>query len=212
MEQRKLFAGVQRDKREPVVFDRSKFFLYFVLTSISVMFFMLTVSHLYARLVDGNAPVFLPQIFHANTVLILVSSVSFHFALQALKKDDDKQYLQALAVTFILGVLFLAFQVLGWVELSKNGVAFQTTDEGGNTGTYLYFISGFHALHVLGGLVFLGFYLYKAIRRSYDPVQQLIHSTDPQRARPLSLMGTYWHFVDGLWLYLYLFFLASSLI
>lgn len=210
MQQRKLFAGVQRNQVEPPVMDIRKIFLLAMLGGISVMFLGLTASLLYARLIDGNPPIHLPLIFHANTALILVSSVSFHFANQALKKEDDQQYLQALAVTFVLGVLFLGFQVLGWRELSASGISF--VGGRGNTGTYLYFISGFHALHVLGGLFFMGYYLVKAIRRSYDPVKQLIHSTDPNRTRPLGLMAIYWHFVDGLWLYLYLFFLVSSII
>lgn len=83
-----------------------------------------------------------------------------------------------LAATLALGVSFVAGQLLGWRELVAQGIYLPTNPHS----AFLYVFSAVHGVHVLGGLAAL---LVTAVR-----------------ARPPRLAATYWHFLDGAWLYL----------
>jgi cytochrome c oxidase subunit 3 len=84
-------------------------------------------------------------------------------------------------------------QYLGFAQLWNSGV----TLRGSGAAPFMYVIFGLHGLHVIGGIVALIMMVLKAFstsRRSYDPV-------------PVEVVGTYWHFVDILWIYLFVFFM-----
>lgn len=200
----------QRLREQKSAYPRIKpevLFLYMGLASVAVLFFALTLTYVYARIVSPSPALQLPLVFHANTVLILVSSFTFRYAMEAAKQDNDTQYIQGLGVTFLLGSLFLLFQYFGWRELLNEGVRLHK-DQGG---AYVFLISGVHAVHVLGGLVALGVALFRAYKRQKDPVQHLLYEARPDKIMRIKLVSRYWHFVDGLWLYLYVFFLVNML-
>jgi cytochrome c oxidase subunit 3 len=98
-----------------------------------------------------------------------------------------------LAATLILGLVFILLQWLGFRHLWATG----TTLRGSGAGQFLYIIAGLHALHVFGGVIAL-FVMWLRARntriRSYNMV-------------PVDVVSTYWHFVDLLWIYLFIFFL-----
>ena len=82
--------------------------------------------------------------------------------------------------------------------------------EHGNGGGYLVLLSSMHILHIIGGLIPLGMSVFKAWRRQRNPVLQVLYDADPESVFRFRLLTIYWHFIDGLWLYLYLFILANN--
>jgi cytochrome c oxidase subunit 3 len=147
----------------------------------------------------------LPQIFHANTIIILASSYTVMQMRQANLRDDHKAYKQALLATAVLGLAFTAFQVVGWTELLSHGVSFRHNI----SGSYLYLISALHLAHLLAGVGFLAWYLYRAYVIEADAYASLMFETDPVAKLKVEMLGVYWHFVDGLWLFLYLAFMIT---
>lgn len=177
------------------------------ITAMGILFLAFSVSFIYARIANSAFEFYLPNIFHANTAIILASSLAMLYAQSAQKQEQERAYLHALGASFLLGVLFLVFQTVGWVEMHGQG---KTLD--GNQGhSFLYLISGLHGVHVLGGLGVMAVSLFKSYRRLTDPVAELLFSVDPNRTNRLRLLATYWHFVDVLWVYLYVFFVVNAL-
>lgn len=180
-----------------------KFLLYTLLGALGILFIALSFSLLYAKATGELGSLHLPAIFHANTVIILMSSAAMYHALRSLKQDDVIQYRWGLGTTFGLGIAFIGFQFLGWREMFQAGYSFANSP----AGSYLYLISGVHALHIVAGLIALGIFFGKALTQQKDPVQELLFLSDPAQPTKVGLLSTYWHFVDILWIYLYVFFL-----
>ena len=147
----------------------------------------------------------LPPIFHANTIIILASSYTVLQLRQANLRDDHIAFRQALITTAGLGLAFTAFQIVGWQELFHQGISFRHQI----SGTYLYLISGLHLAHLLVGVGFLLYYVYRTYMIEQDAYQSLIFDTDPVARLRVEMLCIYWHFVDGLWLFLYLSFMAA---
>jgi len=104
------------------------------------------------------------------------------------------KYRNLLTLTMVLGIGFVVLQWLGFRSIWSLGITFR----GSGGGQFLYIIAGLHALHVLGGIVALIIMFIKAYAskiRRYNSV-------------PVELMSTYWHFVDLLWVYLFIFFIG----
>ena len=80
-----------------------------------------------------------------------------------------------------------------------------------NMASYLYLISGLHFLHVIAGLPFLILFYVVARKRMKEPVSVLVYFSDPEKRLKLRLLTRYWHYLDGLWIYLVLFFLINRL-
>ncbi|HLW21294.1 MAG TPA: cytochrome c oxidase subunit 3 [Cyclobacteriaceae bacterium] len=101
----------------------------------------------------------------------------------------------ALAITTGLGIIFLVGQWYSWVALVEMDVYFV----GNPAGSFLYVLTGLHALHLISGVIFLIIVLISSFKYK-------IHS---KRLTTLDICGTYWHFLGGLWLYLFMFLLFN---
>ena len=181
--------------------------LVLVLMGITALFLALTGALVYTRVQSALPPLQLPVIFLFNTLILLGSSASITWARRAYKADHTRQYQQALATTIGLSILFMGMQFWGWQQLLAQNIQF-TSD---NSASYLYLISGLHFAHVLAGIPFLGLFLHTARKRMKDPVSVLVYFSDPEKRLKLSLLTLYWHFLDGLWVYLVLFFFVNQL-
>lgn len=184
--------GGNSDNRERI--HPHKFALWVAIASIIMMFAGLTSAYLVKSGQPGWTEVKTPSIFWISTAVLLTSSVSIQSALRAIKQRAMKNYRLLLLLTLVLGLVFVVLQWAGFQWLWKNGVHF----EGSGEGQFLYIIFGLHALHVLGGIVALSVML----------IRQYFGKFRSYNTTAASVMSTYWHFVDLLWIYLLVFFIV----
>jgi cytochrome c oxidase subunit III len=170
-----------------------KFTLWVGIGSIIMMFAGLTSAYIVKREQPGWTSFVTPVAFYYSTAVMLISSFTIFLAGKSFRERTMIRYQKMVAATMILGLIFILLQWLGFRHLWKTG----TTLHGSGAGQFLYIIAGLHALHVVGGIIAL-LTLYIRSRnariRSYNPV-------------PVDVVSTYWHFVDLLWIYLFIFFL-----
>jgi len=128
-----------------------------------------------------------------STVVILLSSVTIQLSVKAFRERQMRRYKNLVTATALLGILFVTLQWIGFSNIWNSGVTFH----GSGAGQFLYVIAGLHALHVIAGVIALIVMFAKAFSkkiRNYDSI-------------PIEIVNTYWHFVDILWIYLFVFFL-----
>jgi len=162
--------------------------------SIVMMFAGLTSAYLVRR-VQANWLVFqLPPVFWFSTLAILLSSLTIHLALKSFRAREMRQYRLLVTVTAVLGLLFAVLQYSGFNYLYSHGV--QVFGQGSNpSASFLGIIIGLHALHVLGGVIAL----LVIFVRAYSLRLKTYNVTT------IEIVSTYWHFVDILWIYLFIF-------
>ncbi|MFD0837181.1 heme-copper oxidase subunit III [Mariniflexile aquimaris] len=136
----------------------------------------------------------LPQAFIVSTIVIVLSSISFILAKNALKKDQRKATMLWLFVTLILGVVFIFNQLSGFQQIIDLGYNF-TGPTSNVTMSYIYLIAVVHILHVVVGLICLLVVIYNHFKQNYTATKML----------GFELAATFWHFIDILWVYLFLF-------
>ena len=178
----------QRKKIHP-----HKFTMWIAIGSIIMMFAGLTSAYIVKRDQPGWTRFEMPRIFWYSTTIILLSSLTMQMALRSFRERRMKHYQQLITITTVLGIVFVILQWLGFSELWNGGITF----EGSGAGQFLYVIAGLHALHVIAGVIALIIMFVRAYSlrvRNYNSV-------------PVEIMSTYWHFVDILWIYLFVFFL-----
>lgn len=193
---------------ESFAFHPYNVLLVLVLFSLTVLFLALSAAFIYTRLQSDLPAIKLPDIFLFNTLILLASSGTMLWAKRCFKEDDTPRYKLALAITMGLSFLFLALQVVGWQQLFAQKIFINSDNAAG----YLYVISGLHFAHVIGGIPFLGYFLWQAHRKMKEPVSVLVYFSDPEKRLKLRLLTLYWHFLDGLWVYLVLFFFINHLL
>ncbi|GAB2942546.1 cytochrome c oxidase subunit 3 [Hymenobacter coalescens] len=179
--------------------------LYLTLAGVTMMFGALVALYLYTRTQDGalGSPHPFPRWFSLSTVVLMLSSYVLAQAPRLYRTDDIASLARCLGATLLLGCVFAGLQVLGWRELSQQGV-FWTQEP---SGTYVYLISVLHVLHLLGGMIFLGVLLGHAVRASRNGIRMLVFIRNPYWHLRLRLLGIFWHFVDALWIILFMVFL-----
>ncbi len=171
--------------------------LYFGLVSLTMSFAGLTSAYIISSKREDWVSFDLPKIFYLATFLIVISSVSFYFAKKAMQQGNKKTTTFLLIVTFLLGGSFVYFQYQGYVELTSLGLFF--TGPKSNVASSLFDIVAFaHAVHVIIGLLVILVLLFKNFNKKYTSTNML----------GIKLGEIFWHFLGGLWLFLFLFFLA----
>ncbi len=171
-----------------------KFSLWLIIISIIMMFAAFTSAYIVRR-AEGNWLEFdLPNILLINTIVIVLSSVAMQMAHNAAKNNNLKLLKMMLLLTLGLGIAFLVGQWKGWSDLVQSNVYFGGS--GSNpAGSFLYVLTGVHAFHLVTGLIFLFITFMSSLKYK-------VHSKNMLR---IQLCTTYWHFLGGLWLYLYIF-------
>lgn len=195
---------IQRNKIHP-----HKFAMWVAMGSIAMMFAGLTSAYI-VRQAQGNWRLFeMPTVFTISTIVILVSSVTMHLGLKAFKKREMIKYRTLISTTLVLGVLFGVLQTVGFWQLYTqpqltvlNGKeAMEIVKVSGNPSeSFLFIITGLHLAHILGGIIALLIVFFMAYRKRVKVYN----------ATGLEIVAGYWHFVDALWLYLFIFFLANQ--
>jgi cytochrome c oxidase subunit 3 len=171
-----------------------KFILWIAMGSIVMMFAGLTSAYIVRRSQENWLGFSMPGIFWYSTLVILTSSVTIHLSLKSFRERAMIRYRILITVTALLGLLFSALQFSGFSYLNDHGVSL--FGEGSNpSASFLGVIAGLHVLHVLGGVIALlviTLRSYSLRKKTYSPVS-------------LEMVCAYWHFVDILWLYLFIF-------
>lgn len=163
--------------------------VWLALVSITMLFVAFTSSLIVRRGVSTDwQPTELPSLFWLNTAILLASSFTLDHARRALRDGHEGAFRLWWRITTVLGVAFLAGQAAAWMQLADRGVYLSTNP----SSSFLYLMSGAHGLHLLGGVVALLYVLVRSLR----PV--------PVSRIPVEVLAVYWHFMDGLWIYLLL--------
>jgi cytochrome c oxidase subunit 3 len=173
-----------------------KMMLWFGIISLTMSFAGLTSAVLVSsKRADWLTNITIPSAFSTSTLLIVLSSVTILLSKVFLKKSKLKQSLIMLIATLILGVGFLVSQFNGFGQIIDQGY-YLTGPSSNVTMSYLYVIAFWHILHVIVGLIVLLVVIYNHFKQKYNTNKMI----------GLELSATYWHFVDILWLLLFLFF------
>ncbi len=172
--------------------------LILLIFSIIMMFAAFTSGYIVRR-DEGNWREFdLPISLLFNTIAIALSSAAMQWALYSAKHDEIKKVQIGLFLTLVLGTVFLFGQVHSWGDLVAGRTFFGGADAN-PSGSFVYVLMGVHAFHLVTGLIFVAVVLKRSL--NYQ-----VHS------RAMLSIGNatlYWHFLGGLWLYLYLFLLLN---
>ena len=156
-----------------------------------LMFFMaLTSSYIVRKGLGGDwQPVRLPGILWLNTLVLLASSASIEVARRKHSEGETEAFRNWWALTTGLGIVFLVGQLVAWRQLATGGVFLATNP----ASSFFYLLTAAHGLHLLGGIVALFYVPFRAWHRS-----RITQSTAAE------LTSIYWHFMDGLWVFLFL--------
>jgi cytochrome c oxidase subunit 3 len=188
-----------------------KFMMWLAMGSMAMAFAGLTSGYL-VRMAQGNWRFFtLPHMFWYSTVAIIVSSFTMMLAVKAFKSREMAKFKLLISLTLGLGLLFGLCQYLGFYQLYHevqqvriNGEVLKQSEtvrlNGNPSGSFLFVIAGLHLLHLAGGIIALFIVFFRAFRtrvKTYNTTG-------------LEIAASYWHFVDILWVYLFVFFLANQ--
>lgn len=184
---------IVEEPRKTLAMNPKKFAMWLFIGSVVMLFASLTSAYI-VRQAEGNWLYFeLPSILTVSTIVILLSSVTMQVAYWAAKKDKLEMVKILVTVTSVLGLTFLILQFEGWKALVANQVYLV----GNPSGSFLYVITGLHGLHLISAIVFLLIVLVSTYRYR-------VHS---KNLTQIEMCTTYWHFLGGLWLYLFVFLL-----
>ncbi len=168
-----------------------KFIIWLFIISITMLFAAFTSAYLVRR-AEGNWVEFeIPSIFYVSTAVLLLSSITMHLSVKAARKDDIVRLRRLITLTVVGGIAFLVLQVLGWQELQKAGIYVK----GNPAESFYYILTGTHLFHIITGLGVLLYAFYSTFRGK-------IHAGNTTQ---IEVCATYWHFLDILWVYLFLF-------
>ncbi len=181
----------------PSRYQALKFGLWIGMASITMMFAALTSAYLVRRPAGNWYEFKLPIQFFVSTLIIIASSITMEWAYKNLKNQNQKNYNYGIVLTFGLGILFLVSQILSWKALVASGITIDLSV----SGSFLYALSGIHAVHVIGGIAAIMVCVANAFLNSF--------TVSSMRLLKVDLVRQYWHFVDILWIYLLLFLILQ---
>ena len=172
-----------------------KLLLVFAMISMTMMFAGLTS----ALVVSKSRPDWmknfqLPSSFFVSLVVIILCSITMHFAKSAIKNNNRSLTTKLLWATLALGSAFVYFQFQGFTQLFENHL-YPVGGSGSITISFLYVLVYVHLAHLAGGIISLLIIIYNHFKQKYNSSQFL----------GIELGAMYWHFLDFLWIYLFLF-------
>lgn len=165
------------------------------LASIAMLFTALTSAYIVrAASAQDWRPLAMPRILWLSTTLIVLSSGALEAARKNLKQMLAGGYIRWLSITAILGGGFLASQLFAWRQLARQGIYLANNPHS----SFFYLLTATHGLHLLGGLLAVVYLLFRT-RQPHD-----VEAVDAKRLAAADAIAIYWHFMDGLWIYLFI--------
>lgn len=169
--------------------------LWISMVSMTMMFIGLTSAYIVSSSREDWVSFELPQALYISTVLIILSSITFVIAKKSIKKDNRQNTTIFLFLSLILGLGFAFYQIEGFYQLRNAGLYLSGKDSVVSA-ALLMVISFAHFIHVIAGFIVLSVVIYNHFKKRYNSTETL----------GLELGGIFWHFVDILWVLLFLFF------
>jgi len=170
------------------------------LAAILMTFAVLTTAYVARTGASENwQPIQMPPLLWLSTVLILVSSVTFEAARRSLQGKENNSYRRWLGLTLLFGLGFLISQVIVFRQLVAQGIYLSTNPHS----AFFFILTGTHGVHLLGGVIALIYLLMKAERRAVQLAELNERETQLKQRTLSSVIGLYWHFIDGLWVFLF---------
>ncbi len=166
--------------------------IYLFLASEAMLFGSFFAAYFFAR-VSANPETWPPEPYHlpvflagVNTIILVTSSFTVHWALHSIKTNHRTGLIAGLGLTMALGLTFLLIQITEYLRIgfSPRDLAFGST---------FYGLTGLHGLHVFVGLCLLAMAFWRSVRGHYSPEKHL----------GVEIPGIYWHFVDVMWIVVY---------
>lgn len=173
-----------------------KFLLWIAIGSITMMFAGFTSAYIVKSNMAGWQPIKMPKLFYWSTFVILLSSATIHLSQHVFRQRKMNHYRRLITATAFLGIAFVILQIAGFSSLWSQQITFKES----LAGSFFYIIAGVHGLHVIGGIIALLVIFFRA----FSSTRRYYSST------PIEVAAIYWHFVDLLWIYLFVFFLLVS--
>jgi heme/copper-type cytochrome/quinol oxidase subunit 3 len=177
--------------------DRAKkMMLWFGMISLTMSFLGITSGYIVSKeRPDWLTDFQIPQAFYISLVVILLSSVTMFIAKRSVVAQERKNGLMFLIITFLLGVTFVFFQFKGFSEIISSGYFF-TGSESTITTSFIYLVVLLHLTHIIAALISVLVVIYNHYKQRYTLGNTV----------GIEIAATFWHFVDVLWIYLFLFF------
>lgn len=180
--------------------DRYRIGMWVALAGIAMLFTALTSAYIVRagwandRVPPDWRPLVVPRLLWLSTALIIASSITFEIARRGLKRGAESVYGRWLLATVFLGLGFLASQLIVWRQLVAQGVYLSSNPHV----AFFYLLTAAHGLHLLGGIFGLDYLLLRTWRK------RSVEFEDKKRQALADSVSLYWHFMDGLWVYLFL--------
>lgn len=180
---------------EPQRIHPQRFIMWIAIGSIVMMFAGMTSAYIVKKNQGNWLAIELPVVFWYSTAVILASSLTMYLATNAIKAGRLISYKSLITLTAILGVVFVTMQWLGFKDLELRGIAL-IGPQSNSASSFLFVITGLHMLHVLGGVIALIVTFFRSFWVQEGQTNLV----------PTQIVATYWHFVDVLWIYLFIFY------
>ena len=160
------------------------------------MLFTALASAYIVRSASGNdwQPIVMPKVLWLSTAVIVISSVTMEISRRSLKAMNESGYGGWLLVTVALGLGFVASQLVAWRQLARQGVYLASNPHS----SFFYLFTAAHGVHVLGGILALSYLLLRTRKKRGTVEGEL------RRVGAADAATIYWHFMDGLWICLFL--------
>ncbi|KEQ29922.1 cytochrome c oxidase subunit 3 [Pedobacter antarcticus] len=175
-----------------------KFVLWLFVVSSTIMFGGFTSYYIVFAASKGKGHgLVLPDMFTYSTLVLVLSSICLFFAARAVRQQNISAQRSLLWVTLALGLGFGYLQVDAWSALYQTGATLVNNNAAISV---IYIVSGMHLLHIFAGVCFI----LNSLWGSYTKVPQ------ENAVYRIEIASIFWHFIDILWIYLYVFLLLNS--
>ena len=185
-------AALEENFQTSSIGSRYRIGMWVLLASIAMLFTSLSSAYIVRA---GSAadwyPLVMPRSVLISTALILISSGAFEMTKRKMAADLPSASFKWLLVTGVFGILFLGSQFLAWKQLAAQGIYLASNPHS----SFFYLLTATHAFHVIGGLLAVGFLLIRS---------QGKRVISKRRRAATDAVAIYWHFMDALWIYLFL--------
>lgn len=190
---------IAKERESLALFKAKKFALWLFIIASIMIFASLSSGYIVytANGVDKGIKIILPQAFIVSTIFIVASSITVHMAYIATKRNEVKRRKLLLLISIALGIGFFVSQFNAWSVLVEQGAFFINNNA---SQSFIYVFTGFHLAHILGGIIVL---LVAFFRRTD-------HYSLEQNVGNMELGALFWHFLDILWIYIYVFLLLNQ--